>query len=75
MKYIGKIDDIIFSGRFIVRTTFKPKLGATVVDQHKKELGKIKQVIGPVKNPYLIISPNKGIKASFDIIGNNVYLL
>jgi len=75
MKYIGKIDDIIFNGRFLVRTTFKPEIGAIVVDKHKKKLGKIYQIIGPIKAPYVTINPKKDLKTSFKLIGNDVYLL
>lgn len=75
MRFIGKIDDIIFNGKFIVRTNFKLNIGATIVDKHKKKLGRISQVIGPVKEPYLIITPEKGLKATFNLIGCNVYTL
>jgi RNA-binding protein len=75
MKYIGKIDDIIFNGRFIIRTTFTPKIGATVVDKHKHVLGKIIQIIGPVKKPYVTIKPKKDLKATFDLIGVDVYTI
>ena len=75
MKYVGKIDDIIFNGKFIIRTTFKPKFGGTVVNKHKQTIGKIHQIIGPVNKPYIIITPNKDLKASFEIIGTDVYIL
>ena len=75
MKFVGKIEDIIFNGRFIVQTSFKPHIGATLVDKHKRTLGKISQIIGPVKKPYLIIAPSKDVKPSFKLIGNDVYLL
>ncbi len=75
MKYIGKIDDIIFNGKFIVRTTFKPKIGAKVINKHKQELGIITQIIGPVKKPYITIKPVKDLKSSFNLIGTDVYTL
>ena len=75
MKCVGKIDDIIFNGKFIVRTSFKPKFGITVVNKHKETIGKIHQIVGPVNKPYVIITPNKDLKASFDMIGTNVYIL
>jgi rRNA processing protein Gar1 len=75
MKYVGKIDDIIFDGRLIVRPTFKPKIGKTVVNKHKLKIGKIIQIIGPVKKPYLTIKPEKDLKATFELIGTDVYLI
>jgi rRNA processing protein Gar1 len=44
------------------------------VDKHKKAIGKIQQIIGPVQEPYIIISPKKEFKASFKLIGTDVYL-
>ena len=75
MKFIGKIDDIIFDGRFLVKTTFKPKIGVNVVTKHKQKLGKITQIIGSVKNPYITIKPLKDLKSTFDLIGTDVYLI
>ena len=75
MKYLGKIDDIIFNGKFIVRTTFKPTIGTVIINKHKKRLGKILQILGPVKKPYVIISPLKNIKPTFNLIGTEVYTI
>jgi len=75
MKYVGKIDDIIFDGKFIVRSTFKPKIGLTVVNKHKQKIGTINQIIGPVKKPYITIKPLKNLKSTFDLIGTEIYLI
>ncbi len=75
MKYIGKIDDIIFDGKFILRSTFKPKLGSTTVDKHKKKLGKISQIFGPIGKPFITIKPDKNIKSTFNLIGTEVYII
>ena len=74
MKYLGKVDDIIHNGKILVRTSFKPRFGDLVVDKHKNLIGKISQIIGPVKEPYIIISPNKDVKASFKLIGTEIYI-
>ena len=75
MKYLGRLDNIIFNGKFIVRTTFKPKLWSNVVDKHKNKIGRVYQIIGPVKEPYIIINPEKNVKASFNMIGIDLYLI
>ena len=75
MKYIGRLDNIIFNGRFIAKTSFKPKIGTIIVDKHKNKLGKIKQIIGPVNEPYIIITPQKDVKASFKLIGTELYIV
>ena len=74
MKFIGKLDNIIYNGRFLARTSQKPKIGCTVLDKHKNRIGRVKQIIGPVENPYLIIIPNKDVKASFKLIGTDLYI-
>jgi rRNA processing protein Gar1 len=74
MRYLGKIDDIIFNGKILVRTTFKPKFNDIVIDKHKNNLGKIQQIIGPVKEPYIVITPKKELKASFKLIGTDIYI-
>ena len=75
MKYVGKIDDIIFDGKFIVRTNFKPKIGLSVVNKHKNKLGTITQIIGPVEHPYITIKPAKDLKSTFNLIGTEVYII
>jgi RNA-binding protein len=74
MKYLGKLDNIIFNGRFLVKTDFKPRINSTIVDKHKNKIGRITQIIGPVKEPYIIITPRKGVKASFKMIGGELYI-
>ena len=75
MKYLGRLDNIIFNGKFIVHTTFKPKLWSNVVDKHKNNIGRVYQIIGPIKEPYVIITPEKNVKASFNMIGIDLYLI
>jgi len=75
MKYVGKIDDIIFDGKFIVRTTFRPKIGLTVVNKHKQKIGTISQIIGPVKKPFITIKPMNDLKSTFNLIGTEIYLI
>lgn len=74
MKYLGKIEDIIYNGKILVNTTFKPNFGDIVLDKHKKTIGRIQKIIGPVKKPYIVITPKNNIKASFNLIGIDVYL-
>ncbi len=74
MKYLGKIDDIIYNGKILVRSTFRPNFGKTVMDKHKIIIGKIQQIIGPVQDPYIVITPKKEFKTSFKLIGTDVYL-
>jgi rRNA processing protein Gar1 len=74
MKYVGKIDDIIYDGKFLVRTNFKPKIGTRVVNKRNMIIGKITQIIGPIKNPYITIKPQKDLKSTFQLIGMEIYI-
>jgi len=60
----------------IVRTNgLKTKIiGKKVVDKNIKEIGKVFDVFGPVKRPYLIIKLNKNIKNKKSLIGEIIYL-
>jgi RNA-binding protein len=44
------------SGRLIVRLSGEVKPGAAVVDEKGKKLGKVVELIGPVKAPYASVS-------------------
>ncbi len=47
------------SGKLIVKmsTSRLPKLGSKVFDSRGRYLGRVQDVIGPVKSPYLVVKP------------------
>jgi RNA-binding protein len=44
------------SGRLIVRLSKEVRPGATLVDDKGRSLGKVVEVIGPVKSPYASVA-------------------
>ena len=57
----------------IARCEKSPPIGAEVVDKQVQRIGKIQDVFGPVKEPYVSIKPFDGVDLK-KIIGQQVYL-
>lgn len=55
MKFLGMISHLSNSGKLIARSSQTPPLGAIVFDKDKKKIGKIGNVFGPTKEPYISI--------------------
>ena len=50
-----------------------PRVNSLVVDQKKTKIGKVFDIFGPVKHPYIIVRPNKGIDAAAHV-GKKLYV-
>jgi len=50
-----------------------PKANSVVVDQKRMKIGRILDVFGPVKHPYVIVLPNRGINAAVHV-GKKLYV-
>jgi RNA-binding protein len=42
----------------VVKIDKPPKMGATVIDENLKTVGRIFDIIGPVTSPYAVIKPS-----------------
>ncbi len=49
-----------------------PKINSWVVDQKRNRIGKVFDFFGPIKHPYIIVRPNKGIDAAAHV-GQKLY--
>ncbi|MDR1820283.1 MAG: Gar1/Naf1 family protein [Methanobrevibacter sp.] len=58
MKFIGNILHLANSGKLIGRSSQSPPIGAVVYNQEKKRIGKIYNIFGPTKSPYISIILN-----------------
>ena len=76
MKVLGNISHIAKSGKLIATTTQTPPSGAYVLTENKKKIGRVNDVFGPVKNPYVSInlfrSTNK--EELENMIGEKLYV-
>ncbi|KZX12131.1 H/ACA RNA-protein complex component Gar1 [Methanobrevibacter filiformis] len=49
------------SGKLIARSSKTPHFGALIFDKNKKKIGKIANIFGPTKNPYISVRLFKSI--------------
>ena len=73
MQRLGKVMSVTPSQNLVVRTEKAPKIGAAVVDENLKVIGKVFDVIGPVSSPYAIIRPT--VKQPEQLSNRQLYLL
>jgi len=76
MKFLGNISHLSNSGRLIARSSQSPPSGASVFDKNKKKIGKIVDVFGPTKNPYISIGIFKSINSELykDNFGEDLFV-
>ena len=56
MKFLGNISHLANSGKLIDKTTKTPPAGAFVFTNDKQKIGKVYNIFGPVKNPYVSVN-------------------
>jgi rRNA processing protein Gar1 len=72
VKNLGPITSITKKGDLLVQVTKPYPFGAKIVNKQLESIGKIVDVIGPVKTPYLVINTrNAEAQAK---VGETVYL-
>jgi RNA-binding protein len=49
-----------------------PSVGASVVDENLRTVGRVVDVFGPVERPYVAVSPGEGVAAA-DLLGRKLY--
>jgi rRNA processing protein Gar1 len=58
----------------ITRPESTPRIGSKVIDNRKRSIGTVKNIIGPVSAPYVVIIVNKqDRKSAHKLIGIEVY--
>ncbi|HEV8360974.1 MAG TPA: Gar1/Naf1 family protein [Candidatus Thermoplasmatota archaeon] len=63
MVPLGKVVNVTRHGHVLVRGAGKPRLGAPVSDARGRPVGRIADLIGPVREPYVLIAPARGADA------------
>ena len=73
MKKLGKVSIIARNGNLLVQSNKSERIGTPVVNQQIKRIGKIVDIIGPTKAPYIVVN----IKGYTDSIkeGDVLYLM
>lgn len=62
MKRKGVVENIIKERIAVVKLEGLVGLGSTVLDDDKRPVGNVTDVIGPVREPYAVIVLKKGVK-------------
>jgi len=57
LQRLGKVLSVTPSQSIVLKIDKPPKLGASVVDENLKIVGKVFDIIGPVSSPYAIVRP------------------
>lgn len=63
MLLLGKVVNVTRRGQAVARAPThgaKPPLGARVTDARGREVGKVADLIGPVREPYVIVACGRG---------------
>ncbi len=63
LRKLGKIWNISKSGFIVVQAdpSSLPKVGSSVVDRKMKKIGYVYDIIGPVKNPFVLVKPDEDV--------------
>ncbi len=75
MELLGEIMHFSKSGRIIVKMDkYKPSIkpGLNVSDSQEKKLGKLSEILGPIKSPYASVIPF--IQKRNKLTGTKVYI-
>ncbi len=58
LQRLGKVLNVTPSQNVVVKLDKPSKLGAAVVDENLRVVGRIFDIIGPVSSPYAVIKPS-----------------
>lgn len=74
MKWLGFVMHVSSQGKLILQSDFTPPLNALVATESKQKVGRIFDVFGPVKRPYISVAPSIPSKDSQDLVGAALYI-
>nr|MDO8078497.1 Gar1/Naf1 family protein [Candidatus Freyarchaeota archaeon] len=75
MRRLGKPLHLTARGDLIFRVNFTPRIGSKVVTKKGKEVGRIFDVFGPVKTPYVSVKPQVDPDVAESLVGEVLYEL
>lgn len=72
LKEIGTISHITSTNKLIVPSKKTPRLGSIIVNKQRKAIGKVSDIFGSTKKPYISIKTSNKFKKAKP--GETVYL-
>ena len=73
MQRLGRVLSLTPSQNIVVKTDKTPKIGAVVVDENLKNVGRIFDIIGPVSAPYAVVRPT--VKEPEKLTSKQLYVI
>ncbi len=73
MRRIGMVLHVSRSKSLILRAESIPRFGQEVVDSKLRPVGKVSDVFGPVKRPYIAVKPSVSNPES--LVGKPLYVI
>ncbi len=73
LQRLGRVLNLTPSQNIVVRTDKTPKIGAVVVDENLKNVGRIFDIIGPVSSPYAVVRPT--VKEPEKLTSKQLYVI
>jgi rRNA processing protein Gar1 len=76
LRKLGTVLHVSSQMNIIVRSDFTPDLGKrnVVTDKNMGKIGYIRDVIGPVNNPYVLIKAFNDIQDGSKLVGETVFM-
>jgi len=71
LRKIGRVIHISPGKKAVIRTTRPLKIGEKVFDGNKKVIGRVSDVFGPIKSPYIEVNIENGEPSDF--VGKILY--
>ena len=72
LQRLGKVLNVTPSQGIVVKVDKPPKLGAAVIDENLKVVGRIFDIIGPVSSPYAVVKPS--VKDPEKLVNRQLYV-
>ena len=73
MQRLGRVSNLTPSQNIVVKLDKTTKIGAPVVDENLKTVGKVFDIIGPVSSPYAVVKPT--VREPDKLAGKQLYML
>ena len=72
MQRLGKVLSLTPAQNIVMRVDNTPKMGAAVIDENLRVVGKVFDLIGPVSAPYAVIKP--AVKDPEKLVNKQLYV-
>jgi RNA-binding protein len=73
LQRLGRATNVTPSRNLVIKAENPPKIGAEVVDENLKVVGKVFDIIGPVSSPFAVVKPN--VSEPANLVNKPLYLL